>query len=129
MTAPMVLDGPRNGDAFRAYVEQVLIPTLTPGDIVIMDNRPAHKGAPIRLTIEAAGARLLFLAPYSPDFNPIENAFAKLKTALHKTAARTVKGLWDAIARIITTFAPLERRNYFIAAGYDAESSENALGV
>lgn len=121
MTAPMVLDGPMNGDAFRACVEQVLVPTLTPGDIVIMDNLPAHKGTGIRLAIEAAGARLLFLPPYSPDFNPIENAFAKLKAALRKIAARTVEGLSDAIARIITTFAPHECRNYFTAAGYDAD--------
>lgn len=99
MTALMVLDGPMNGDVFRAYVEQVLIPTLTPGDIVVMDNLPAHKGAPVRAAIEASGARLLFLPPYSPDFNPIENAFAKLKAMLRKTAARTIDSLWDAIAR------------------------------
>jgi transposase len=121
MTAPMVLDGPMNGAAFHAYVEQVLVPTLKPGDIVVMDNLPAHKGAPIRATIQAAGARLLFLPPYSPDFNPIENAFAKFKAALRKAAARTVDTLWDAIARIIQTFSPRECRNYFAAAGYDAD--------
>jgi len=117
----MVLDGPMNGEAFRDYVEQVLIPTLTPGDIVVMDNLPAHKGAPVQAAIEAAGARLLFLPPYSPDFNPIENAFAKLKAMLRKTAVCTIDSLWDAIARIIQAFAPLECRNDFIAAGYDAD--------
>jgi transposase len=86
-----------------------------------MDNLPAHKGAPVRAVIQAAGARLLFLAPYSPDFNSIENAFAKFKLALRKAAARTIDTLWDAIARIIQTFSPRECRNYFAAAGYDAD--------
>jgi len=119
MTAPMVLDGAMNGSAFLAYVEQVLAPTLTPGDIVVMDNLPAHKPTAVRRAIEAAGAELRFLPPYSPDFNPIEMAFAKLKSALKKTAARTRDDLWDAIANAIDTFTPTECTNYFAAAGYD----------
>lgn len=121
MTAPMVLDGPMNGAWFLAYVEQVLAPTLKPGDIVIMDNLAAHKSAPVRNAIEAAGARLLFLPPYSPDLNPIENAFSKLKALLRKAAARSIDQLWDAIARIIQTYSPRECANYFAAAGYDAD--------
>ena len=97
MTAPMVLDGPMNHEAFRAYVEQVLVPTLQPGEIVIMDNLAAHRGADIRAAIEAAGATLIYLPPYSPDFNPIENAFAKLKSILRKVAARSIDKLWNAI--------------------------------
>jgi transposase len=118
MTAPMVLDGPMNGEAFRAYVEQALAPTLQPGDIVIMDNLPAHRSAAIRSAIQARGARLLYLPPYSPDFNPIENAFAKLKSALRKAAARTIDELWRAIRDALPTFKPSECANYFAAAGY-----------
>ena len=99
MVAPMVLDGPINGAAFQAYVEQVLVPELEPGDIVVMDNLSSHKGRQVRAAIEAAGAHLLYLPPYSPDFNPIENAFAKLKALLRKAAERTVDGLWDTIGR------------------------------
>ena len=91
MAAPMVLDGPMNGAAFQAYVGQVLVPTLSPGDIVVMDNLPAHKATAGRIAIAAAGARLLYLPPYSPDFNPIENAFARLKAGLRKAAARTIE--------------------------------------
>ena len=98
MSAPMVLDGPMNGPAFLAYVEQVLAPTLQPGDIVIMDNLAPHKAAGVRKAIEAVGAGLLLLPPYSPDLNPIENAFAKLKAILRKIAARTRDALWDAVA-------------------------------
>jgi transposase len=119
MTAPMVLDGPMDGAWFLAYVEQVLAPTLSPGDIVVLDNLPAHKGAAVREAIEAAGANLLFLPPYSPDFNPIENAFSKLKALLRKAAARHVDQLWAAIATAIDTFTPQECANYFAAAGYD----------
>ena len=97
LTAPMILDGPMNGDAFLAYIEQVLVPTLDPGDLVVMDNLPAHRRAGVRAAINAAGARMRFLPPYSPDFNPIENAFAKLKALLRKAAARTVDDLWNAI--------------------------------
>jgi len=120
MTAPMVLDRAMNGAWFLAYVEQVLAPTLTAGDIVIMDNLPAHKSAAVRKAIEATGAQLRLLPPYSPDLNPIENAFAKLKALLRKAAARTVNALENAIAEAIDTYTPTECANYFNAAGYDA---------
>lgn len=115
----MVLDGPMNGAAFLAYVEQVLVPTLRPGDIVVMDNLPAHKPIAIRLAIEAAGAQLRFLPPYSPDFNPIEMVFSKLKAELRKAAARTIDALWKAIAAILPKILPNECRNYFKTAGYN----------
>jgi transposase len=121
MTAPMVLDGPMNGNAFLAYVEQVLAPTLRPGDIVIMDNLPAHKRTGVRDAIEATGATLRFLPPYSPDFNPIENAFAKLKAVLRKAAARTIGDLWNAIGDALPLFSPAECANYFTATGYEPE--------
>jgi transposase len=121
MTAPMVLDGPMNGDAFLAYVEQVLVPTLIPGDLVVMDNLPAHRRAGVRAAIEAADARLRFLPPYSPDFNPIENAFAKLKAFLRKAATRTIDDLWRAIGDALPKFTPQECANYFTAAGYEPE--------
>jgi len=121
LTAPMLLDGPMHGRAFRAYVAQVLVPELRPGDIVIMDNLPAHKVAGVRETIEAAGARLLYLPRYSPDFNPIEMAFSKLKALLRKTAARTVDDLWDAVAQSLDAFTPNECANYFAASGYDPD--------
>ncbi len=115
----MVLDGPMNGDAFRAYVEQVLVPELSEGDVVIMDNLPAHKVTGIRQAIENAGAKLQYLPPYSPDFNPIEMAFSKLKALLRKAAARTINELWEIIGNLIDTFTPQECHNYFEAAGYD----------
>ena len=121
MVAPMVLDGPINAIAFQAYIDQVLVPTLRPGDIVVMDNLSSHKSAGVRAVIEAAGASLLYLPPYSPDFNPIENAFSKLKAALRKAAERTVEGLWTTIGRIIPTFTPTECANYFANAGYDPD--------
>jgi transposase len=121
LDAPMVIDGPMNGETFLAYVEQVLVPTLRPGDIVVMDNLGCHKSANVRHAIEAAGAELRFLPPYSPDFNPIENAFAKLKALLRKAAARTRDALWDEVGRLIELFAPEECGNYFIAAGYEPE--------
>ena len=120
VVAPFVLDGPINRAAFEAYVEKVLVPALRPGDVVILDNLSSHKGARVRALIEAAGASLLSLPPYSPDFNPIENAFAKLKALLRKAAERTVEGLWRAIGRLIDVFTPTECANYFAAAGYDA---------
>jgi len=120
MIAPFVLDGPINREAFETYVERVLVPALTPGKVVIMDNLSSHKGPAVCAMIEAAGASLLYLPPYSPDFNPIENAFAKLKAYLRKAAERTVEGLWAAIGRLIHTFTPTECANYFAAAGYDA---------
>ena len=121
MVAPMVLDGPINGETFRAYVDQVLVPELRPGDIVVMDNLGSHKGLGVRRAIEAAGASLLYLPPYSPDFNPIENAFAKLKSALRRAAERTLDRLWATIGRTIGTFTSAECANYFAAAGYDAD--------
>lgn len=121
LVAPMVLDGPMNGDAFRAYVEQVLVPELNRRDVVIMDNLPAHKVSGIRKMIEDAGARLLYLPPYSPDFNPIEMAFSKLKAMLRKASARTINELWLVIAQAIEKFPPNECRNYFAAAGYDLD--------
>ncbi len=121
MVAPMVLDGAMNGDAFVAYVEQVLVPELTKGEVVIMDNLPAHKVSGVRSAIEGAGARLVYLPPYSPDFNPIEMAFSKLKAGLRKAAARTIDDLWDAIAEGIETFTEQECQNYFAAAGYDLD--------
>ena len=121
MTAPMVLDGPMTGAWFFSYVEQVLFPTLRRGDVVILDNLPAHKGSAVREAIEAAGARLLFLPPYSPDFNPIENAFAKLKALLRRAAARTIDELWAVIGSSLDAFTPGECANYFTAAGYDAD--------
>jgi transposase len=121
MTAPMVLDGPMNGNAFLAYIEKVLAPTLRPGDVVIMDNLPAHKRTGVRAHIEATGATLSYLPPYSPDFNPIENALAKLKALLRKAAARSIAELWDAIGDALPQFAPTECANYFTAAGYEPE--------
>ena len=121
MIAPFVLSGPINRDAFEAVVERVLVPELRSGDIVVLDNLSSHRGPRVRATIEAAGAHLLFLPPYSPDFNPIENPFAKLKALLRKAAERTVAGLWNAVGRIIDTFSPVECANYFAAAGYDAD--------
>jgi transposase len=121
MTAPMVLDGAMNGSAFVAYVEQVLAPTLRPGDVVVMDNLPAHKLAAVREAIERAGAELRFLPPYSPDFNPIEMAFSKLKAFLKKAAARTKDALWEAIRQGIDAISPAECVNFFSAAGYDRD--------
>ena len=118
--APFVIDGPINRLAFETYVGCVLVPELRRGDIVVMDNLPGHKGPRVRQLIEAAGAKLFYLPPYSPDFNPIENAFAKLKALLRKAAERTVDGLWTTIGKLIDLITPLECRNLFEAAGYDA---------
>ena len=119
--APMLIDGAINGESFLAYVRQVLVPALRTGDVVIMDNLGSHKGVAVREAIEAAGAELRFLPPYSPDFNPIENAFAKLKARLRKIAARTRDALWTAVANVIDAFQPTECANYFSAAGYEPE--------
>jgi transposase len=121
LVAPWALDGPMDGEAFRTYVKEVLAPELRRGDIVVLDNLPAHKAAGVREAIEGAGATLLFLPPYSPDFNPIELAFAKLKALLRGSAARTIPALWDAIAAALDRFTPTECRNYFIATGYEPE--------
>ena len=118
LVAPFVLDGPMNGEAFLVYVETVLAPSLSAGDIVVIDNLPAHKVAGVRAAIEASGAFLLYLPPYSPDLNPIEMAFAKLKTLLRKAAARTRDSLWDAIADVLSAFSPAECANYLAHAGY-----------
>lgn len=123
MVAPMVLDGPINGVAFQTYVEQVLAPELKPGDTVIMDNLGSHKVPGVRAAIEAVGGRLLYLPPYSPDFNPIENAFSKLKALLRKAAERSVEGLWAAIGTAVSAFSPHECANYFAAAGYDSDAA------
>ncbi len=106
MVAPLVIDGPINGEWFEAYVAQVLVPTLKPGDVVILDNLSSHKRPAAREMIEAAGARMMFLPPYSPDFNPIEKAFSKLKALLRKAAERTVSGLWDRIGQLIEFVEP-----------------------
>ena len=119
MTAPMVLDGAMHGAAFLAYVDKVLVPILKPGDIVVMDNLACHRSAAAREAIQRAGAELRFLPPYSPDFNPIEMAFSKLKASLKRRAARTLPELWDAIGEATDTFTPAECQNYFAAAGYD----------
>jgi transposase len=121
LTAPMVLDGAMNGDAFTAYAERLLAPTLRPGDIVIMDNLPAHKVSGARAAIERAGAKLMFLPPYSPDFNPIEQAIAKIKALLRKAAARTVEALDAAIAAALDAFTPDECANYFTNCGYEPD--------
>ena len=121
MVAPMVLDGPINGDWFEAYVRQILMPELRRGDIVIMDNLSSHKRASVRERIEAAGATLMFLPPYSPDFNPIEKAFARLKAMLRKAGERTVTGLWNLIGKLVDIFQPDECANYFSSCGYDPE--------
>ena len=118
LTAPGVIDGPMNGNAFLAYVEQVLVPSLRPGDIVVMDNLSAHKVPGVRQAIEAAGATLSYVPPYSPDFNPIEQLFAKLKTLLRKAGERSVAGLWNRIAELLDAFTPTECANYFRNAGY-----------
>ena len=121
VAAPMTLDGAMNKAAFLAYVEQVLVPILRPGDVVVMDNLPAHKPLAVRKAIEAAGAELRLLPPYSPDFNPIELAFAKIKASLKKAAARTLPDLWDAIRNAIDAVTPNECANFFTACGYEPE--------
>ena len=120
MVAPMVLDGAVNGAAFVAYVEQVLVPELRPGDVVILDNLGSHLVAGVQEAIEGAKARLLYLPPYSPDLNPIENAFAKLKGLLRRAAERTVESLWTAIGQLLDRFEAAECRNYFRHCGYTA---------
>lgn len=121
LMAPMLLDGAMNGDAFLAYVEQVLVKELAPGDVVIMDNLSAHKVSGVSKAIESAHAQLLYLPPYSPDFNPIEMAFSKLKAILRKAAARSIDALWKVIADALDAFTPEECQNYFTATGYDPD--------
>jgi len=118
ITAPCVFDGPINGLKFLAYVEQILVPTLLPGDIVILDNLGSHKGSGVRKAIRAAGARILFLPPYSPDLNPIEQVFAKLKHLLRRACERTVEDTWRRIGTLLDRFPPQECNNYLVNAGY-----------
>ena len=118
LTAPCVFDGPINGECFRAYVEQQLVPTLKPGDIVIMDNLGSHKSAALRRMIRAAGARLWFLPPYSPDLNPIEQAFAKIKHWMRAAQKRTTEEVWRHIGSLVTIIQSAECENYFGNAGY-----------
>ena len=120
LTAPMVIDGATTGDLFVAYVKQVLVPTLRPGDIVVADNLACHKRSEARAAIEAAGCELRFLPPYSPDLNPIERAFSKLKALLRKAAKRTVEELWDYLGAVLDEFKPQECRNYLASCGYPA---------
>ncbi len=119
LVAPLVIDGPMNGLGVRAYVEQALAPALEPGDVVVMDNLPAHKVAGVRAAIRAAGASVLYLPPYSPDLNPIEQLFAKLKALLRKAAARTRGTLWRAIGEALDEVSPRECRNYIANGGYE----------
>jgi transposase len=121
IVAPLVIDCPMNGTIFHQYVEEILLPELSTGDIVILDNLSSHKAAGVREMIEAKGATLKFLPPYSPDLNPIEQAIAKLKAHLRKAAQRTVDGVWTHIGKIIDTFTPQECANYFANSGYRSD--------
>ena len=118
LVAPLVLDGAIDGAAFRAYAEQFLAPTLKPGDLVVLDNLSSHKVSGVREIIEARGARLLYLPPYSPDLNPIELAFSKLKRLLRDAAERTVDALWTTIGRLLERFTPTECANYIRHCGF-----------
>jgi transposase len=118
LTAPMVVDGAINGELFLAYVNQILLPTLKKGDIVVLDNLSSHKVAGVREVIESAGARVVYLPPYSPDLNPIEMAFSKLKTMLRKMKLRTMEELWNKIGKLCDIFTTEECKNYFKHAGY-----------
>jgi transposase len=120
ITAPCVLDGPINGQSFLRYVEQFLVPTLRPRDVVILDNLGSHKGRAVRRAIRAVGATLIFLPAYSPDLNPIEQVFSKLKTLLRKENARTIEETWRGIGRLLDNFTPDECANYFRHAGYSS---------
>jgi len=119
LTAPKVYDRPINAASFEEWVEKCLVPTLAPGDIVVMDNLSSHKGPRVEELIKAAGAELRYLPPYSPDMNPIEKAYSKLKAYLRKIAERTVAGLMSALEACADIFKPAECKNYFTACGYD----------
>ena len=127
LTAPMVVDGAMTGDLFVAYVEQVLVPTLRPGDVVVMDNLICHKRVGVARAIEGAGCTVRYLPPYSPDLNPIEQAFAKLKALLRKAGERTVEGLWRLLGRLLDEFTPEECRNYLRHCGYHATPTRKPL--
>jgi transposase len=118
LVAPLVLDGAINGTAFLAYTEQFLVPTLKPGDVVVLDNLSSHKVSGVREAIETAGAKLPYLPPYSPDLNPIELAFSKLKRLLRNAAERSVEELWQTIGRLLHRFRPDERANYIRHCGF-----------
>ncbi len=118
LVAPLVLDGAINGAAFLAYIEQFLAPTLTPGDIVVLDNLSSHKVNGVRRAVEACGATLLYLPPYSPDLNPIELAFSKLKRLLRDAAERSIEALWQTIGRLLSRFTPSECANYIRHCGF-----------
>jgi len=127
LTAPMVVDGPMNSAVFLAYVRQVLVPTLNAGNIVVMDNLSSHKAAGVRQAIEAVGARLVYLPPYSPDYNPIEMAYSKLKWLVRSAAQRTVEGLWSLVGRLLDQFPAGECRRYLRHCGYTMTPIRNAL--
>src|SRR5690349_16143063 len=116
--ARWLLDGPINGEAFRLYVETLLVPALKPGDIVVMDNLGSHKGRAVRRAIRAAGAKLFFLPPYSPDLNPIEQVFAKLKHLVRNAQPRSVEATWRKLGDLVAVFAPHECANYLVNSGY-----------
>jgi transposase len=116
--APWVIDGPINGKLFRLYVTEVLVPALEPGDIVVLDNLGSHKGSAVRQAIRAAGARIFFLPPYSPDLNPIEQVFAKLKHLMRKASQRTVESTWRKTGDLLSLFSPAECQNYLTNSGY-----------
>lgn len=123
LAAPCVFNGPINGTSFRAWVEQLLVPALQPGDIVVMDNLGSHKSAAIRQMIQAAGARLWYLPPYSPDLNPIEQAFAKIKHWMRQAQKRTIEETWRHVGHLVSSIQPAECTNYFRNAGYGSEKS------
>lgn len=123
LTAPMVVDGAMNSAVFLAYVRYVLVPTLKPGAIVVMDNLPSHKASGVREEIESVGARLAYLPPYSPDFNPIEQVYSKLKWLVRSAAERTVEGLWALLGRLVERFTPNECQNYLRHCGYSVSPS------
>jgi transposase len=118
LDAPCVLDDPVNGERFLAYIEQFLVPTLKPGDIVVMDNLGSHKGKAVRAALRKAGAKLFLLPKYSPDLNPIEQVFSKIKTLMRKAAERTINALWKRLGKLLDTISPQECANYFRNSGY-----------
>jgi transposase len=127
LIAPTVVDGPMTGDVFVAYIEQQLVPVLRPGDVVVMDNLSSHKRAAVRRAIESAGAELRFLPPYSPDLNPIEKAFSKLKAKLRAVQKRTIPELEEYLGEALDCFSPEECENYFVSCGYPARSTREPL--
>jgi transposase len=129
LTAPLVVDGAINGELFLAYVEQQLVTTLKKGDMVIMDNLSSHKVAGVQKAIEKAGAKLIYLPPYSPDFNPFENVFSKLKTLVRKSKLRTRETLWKTLGELCDIFSEEECQNYFQNAGYSKPLSRQMFNT